>query len=447
VKFIPNTDADRAVMLESLGLGSVDELFAAIPEEVRFRGELDLPSAASEYQVARHMRELAGRNATAEEYISFLGGGAYDHFLPAAVDHILSRGEFYTAYTPYQPEVSQGTLQAIFEYQSMICLLTGMEVANASMYDGGSAVAEAAMMAGDITRLTRVVVSSAVNPAYRGVLRTYLDSLDWEVTEVPCRAGVTDGESLTSAVGDDVSCVIVQHPNFFGSLEPMEELARAARKGKKTLLVVVVDPLSLGVLKPPSAYGADIVVGEGQPLGNSLSFGGPYLGFFASRMQHVRKMPGRIIGRTQDVDGRRGFVMTLQTREQHIRRERATSNICSNEALNALAATVYMSLLGKQGVREVGLLSLQKAHYAAEKIAGLQRFHQAFDAPFFKEFVVRCDIPAQEVLDAMLEHRILAGLDLGRHYRELRDHILITVTEKRTKEEIDYFTARLEGLV
>ncbi len=431
-------------MLDALGVESIDDLFTAIPEEVRFRGKMDLPSAMSELDLVRHMKTLAGRNISTEDAVCFLGAGAYDHFLPAVVDHMLSREEFYTAYTPYQPEVSQGTLQVIFEFQTLVTQLTGMDVANASMYDGATAVMEATLMAGRIVRKgDRVVVSESVHPRYRQVLATYLDTLDWEMVEVPTTEGVTDLAALREAMDDKTLAVIAQSPNFFGMLEPVDEIAEISGKAQ---FVVACDPISLGVLRPPADYGADIAVGEGQPLGNPLSFGGPYLGFFAAGQKHIRRMPGRLIGRTEDVDGTRGFVMTLQTREQHIRRDRATSNICTNEALNALAAVVYLSTMGKQGLREAAEQSLQKAHYAARTIDGLKGYSLKFDQPFFKEFVVECDRPAGEIVSALARDGFLAGLDLGRFYPGMENALLVAVTEKRTKNEIDEFAARLEGL-
>ncbi len=447
MKYIPNTDEDRRAMLESLGVESIDDLFASIPEEVRFRGDIDIPEGMSEMELAKHIEGLAGKNLTTEEYCCFMGAGAYDHFLPAAVDHMVSREEFYTAYTPYQPEVSQGTLQVIFEFQTMISELTGMDVANASMYDGGTAMMEAALMAGRLTRRgERIVVSSSVHPQYREILKTYLHGREWDLVEVPVSDGVTDMDALTEAVNDDTIAVLMQNPNFFGLLEPVEEFQQLTGEFRNAHLVVACDPISLGVIRPPATYGADIVVGEGQPLGNPLSFGGPYLGFFAAGSRAVRRMPARIIGQTEDVDGRRGFVMTMQTREQHIRRERATSNICTNEGLNALAATVYLSLMGRQGLREVAEQSLQKAHYAAQRIDELPGYRLKYDRPFFKEFVVECDRPAAEVVSSLLEHKILAGFDLGRMVDGMDNSLLVAVTEKRTKEEIDELVARLEGL-
>ncbi len=444
MNYLPNTDADRKQMLAAIGVESVDDLFACIPKDVRFDRALDVPEPMAELSLLRHMQRLANCNINTEQMVSFLGGGIYDHYLPSAVDHIISRGEFFTAYTPYQPEVSQGTLQAVFEYQTMVAELTGMDAANASMYDGATALAEAAMMARRVGRKgKRVVMSTSIHPEYRQVVHTYLHGQGWEIVEVPTREGITDVEALEEVVNEDTFAVLMQNPNFFGLLEPVTAFETLVSTFKTAQLVVACDPISLGVLRPPSTYGANIVVGEGQPLGNPMSFGGPHLGFFAADKRHMRSMPGRIIGQTQDVEGRRGFVMTLQTREQHIRRERATSNICSNEALNALAATVYLSLMGKQGFQEVAQQTTQKAHYAAKAIAELPGFELAFDQPFFKEFVIKGPGPANKLIEKLLDDEILAGVDLGRFDDTMSDCLLVAVTEKRTKEEIDYFVERL----
>ncbi len=446
MRYLPNTDADRKLMLESIGVESVDDLFTPIPEKVRLDRSLDLPAGLSEMELVRHMRALAGENLCTDACVSFLGAGVYDHYLPAAVDHMLTRGEFYTAYTPYQPEVSQGTLQAIFEFQTLVTQLTGMDVANASMYDGSTAMAEAALMAGRVKRKgERVLISEAVHPEYRTVVNTYIHTVGWEMTTIPAVDGATDVAALKDAMDDDVVAVLVQNPNFFGVVEAMDELRELSEDMGKAQLVVACDPISLALLKPPADYGADIVVGEGQPLGNPMSYGGPYLGFFASTQKNIRAMPGRIIGQTTDVEGTRGYVMTLQTREQHIRRERATSNICSNQALNALAATVYLSLMGEEGLREVAEHSTQKAHYAARAIAELDGYELCFDRPFFKEFVVRCPRPAGEIVAQVLDEGILAGVDLGRFSKDMEDCLLVAVTEKRTKDEIDRLVAALEG--
>lgn len=443
-RYLPNTDADRSQMLEALGLSSVEELFADIPSRVRFQGKLDLPPRMSELELVRHMDELAGRNGDASKYACFRGAGAYDHFIPSVVRHITGRAELYTAYTPYQPEVSQAVLQTIYEFQTMICELTGMEVANASMYDAATAVAEAAIISSySLPGRRKVVVSSALHPEYRATLRTYARGPGLEVVEVPTEGGVTPASALARAVDAGTACVIAQQPNFFGCLEEMEALGEVAHAAGAHF-AACVDPISLGILKPPGEYGADFAVGEGQSLGVPLGFGGPHLGFFAATGKLMRRMPGRIAGVTVDADGERGFVLTLQTREQHIRREKATSNICSNQALCALAATVYLSLMGKQGLREVAEQCVKKTRYAQEELekAGYPR---AFPAPFFREFAVRSPYPVERVNAALLKDKIVGGAELGRWYPELQDSLLIAVTEKRTRQEIDALVAGMGG--
>lgn len=436
MSYIPNTDADRARMLEALGLTSMEDLFADIPQEVRFPA-LDLPAPLSEMEVVRLLGELAERNADLDHYACFLGAGAYRHFVPAVVDHVLRRGEFYTCYTPYQPEVSQGTLTAIYEYQTMVCQLTGMEVANASMYDGASALAEAALMAARVTRRDKVVLSAAIHPEYRQVVWTYSQGMELGIRDsgFGVRDGRTDLEELESAVDEETACVIVQYPNFFGVIEDLAALGEIAHE-RGALFVVCADPIALGLLKPPGDYGADIVVGEGQTLGSPPSFGGPYLGLFATRMKYVRQMPGRVIGQTTDTQGRRGFVLTLQAREQHIRREKATSNICTNEALMALAATVYLAAMGKGGLRRAAELCYHKAHYAASRIAELPSY-RVLNEEFFKEFMVQMPLPPAQVNARLLELGIIGGYDLGRAYPELAGSMLLCVTEMNTREEID----------
>ncbi|WP_324669035.1 aminomethyl-transferring glycine dehydrogenase subunit GcvPA [Geochorda subterranea] len=444
--FVPLTPAEREAMLARIGVKSVDELFADIPPQARLDRPLDLPPAMSEAELIAHMRTLAARNADLDRYVCFLGGGAYDHLIPSVVRHILGRSEFYTAYTPYQAEVSQGVLQTIFEYQTLVCQLTGLDVANASMYDGASAAAEAALMATAHTGRRRVVVSAAVHPEYRQVMATYLANQDVALDTVPWRMGVTHLDALQQAVDDRTAAVVMQNPNFFGAIEEMDAAAAIAHR-HGALLVAVVDPISLGILAPPGEYGADIAVGEGQALGNAISFGGPYLGFFAARRELIRRMPGRIVGISRDVEGRRGFVLTLQTREQHIRRERATSNICTNQALNALAATVYLAMLGRQGIRRVGELCVQKSHYAFERLTKVPGIRPAWDAPFFKEFVVEMDGAVPEVLTRLWqEYGIIGGLPLGRFYDNLDRAVLWCVTEARTRDEIDRLVAALHQL-
>lgn len=439
--YIPHSDGDRGTMLAAIGIRSIEELFEDVPERVRFP-ELNLPAALSEIDVRWELETLAGANLTTAECPCFLGAGAYHHFVPSVVDAVLSRGEFYTAYTPYQPEISQGTLQAIFEYQTMICTLTGMEVSNASHYDGATATAEAVITAINVHRLKRrkVVLSPFVHPEYRAVVRTYTQGMDLTI--------VGDENSgaarLTGLLDEETACLIVQYPDFLGRIEDLGALGAAAHAAG-ALLVVVADPIALGLLKPPGELGADIVVGEGQGLGAGLNFGGPYLGFFAARQKYARKIAGRIVGQTVDAAGERGFVLTLSTREQHIRRERATSNICSNQGLVLLAAAVYMTALGKCGMRQVAELCYHKSHYAQRRIGEIDGFTVVDDEPFFKEFTVRCPRPVAEINRYLLEEwDIVGGYDLGRDYPHLQDHMLLCVTEMNSREEIDALVEALE---
>ncbi len=420
--YIPNTDADRRQMLGVIGAQSVDELFSDIPPGFRI-DSLDLPPALSELDLAREMADLAHKNVAAGNgTTSFLGGGAYRHFIPSTVAHVIGRSEYYTAYTPYQPEISQGTLQTMFELQSMTCELTGMDVANAGMYDGASALAEACLMACRITGRNRIAVHSSVNPSWLEVVRTYAFG-----PEIP--VDVVDGQPLST----EHACLAVQQPSFLGTLEDVWSLRETAR-GTGALYVVAVDPISLGILTPPGDYGADIVVAEGQSLGWPVNFGGPWLGMFACRSEHVRQMPGRIVGRTTDMDGRTGYVLTLQTREQHIRRERATSNICTSQQLIGLAATVYLATVGKQGLREIAEACYHKAHYAAEIIGALPGYSVDFGRPFFKEFVVKCPRPVSEINRRLLDRDIIGGLDVSD---QVEDGMLVCVTEMNTREEIE----------
>ncbi|UCE19977.1 MAG: aminomethyl-transferring glycine dehydrogenase subunit GcvPA [Gemmatimonadota bacterium] len=442
MSFVPNTAEIRRHMLESTDVSSFDELIACIPDEVLLTSALDLPEGISELQVSRLLSQLAERNRDLDHTISFLGGGVYDHALPRAVHHMIRRSEFYTAYTPYQAEVSQGTLQAIYEYQSVMCQLTDMDVSNASLYDGASALAEAALLAHYATRRNEMVVSHTLNPFYASVLETYGRNLGFVIRKIDYGDGVTDIEKLQKALSDETACCLIQHPNFFGYLEPMDEIERHVHR-VGALFVSAVDPISLGLLKPPGTYGADICVGEGQALGNPLSFGGPSFGFLTTTKNLIRRIPGRIVGTTADGKGQRGFVMTLQTREQHIRREKATSNICTNEALNALAGVVYLSLLGKEGLRKVAELSLQKSHYTLEKLEELGGFGRRFTSPFFKEFVVKTPKPPGEIVNTLAEQGIFAGIDLDRFKIGLDDCLSIAVTEKRTVEDIDTLLSRL----
>ncbi len=444
--FFPNTEEEQREMLRAIGVESFEELLETVPDAVRFREDLKLPDPASELEAFQLLRKLSRKNKSVNDYACFLGGGAYDHYIPAVVDHILLRPEFYTAYTPYQPEVSQGTLQAIFEYQSLICNLTEMDVTNASMYDGASALAEAALMAQHIKNRPEIVVSKGVNPFYRQVIHTYLHGQNIVIREADLEmSGGTDPEKLKQAVSDATAAVLVQHPNFLGVLEEVEKI-EALTHANGALFVTSTDPISLGLLKPPGAYNADIATGDGQVLGNALAFGGPYLGLFSVKKEFIRKMPGRLIGKTVDLDGKPGYVMTLQTREQHIRREKATSNICSNHSLNALAATVYLSLLGKQGIREVANQCLQKSHYLAEKITEIPGFQLRFDRPFFKEFVLHTPVPPSEIISALTDRGILPGIDLSPFDYGLESDLLVAVTEKRSKHEMDEFVAALRKL-
>jgi len=445
MRYVLNTGAERDEMLARIGAGGIEDLLRDIPPGVRLKRPMDLPPPMSEPELARHLREMSAANRSLEEYACFLGAGAYDHYVPQIVDQLLLRSEFYTSYTPYQPEISQGTLQAIFEYQSLICSLTGMEAANASLYDGASALAEAALMACEETGRRRLVLSGAVHPEYRDTVRTYLRHRGIEMAECPDAGGVTCPGALAGLVDGSTAAVIIQQPNFFGCLEKAPEIGEVARRAG-ALFVVCADPISLGILDAPGEYGADIVVGEGQGLGNHVSFGGPYLGFLACRQKMIRRMPGRLVGQTVDKSGRRGFVLTIQAREQHIRREKATSNICSNEALCALAATVYMTCLGRAGLRRVAELCLQKAHYAHGLITSLPGVSPSFEAPFFKEFAVRLDEDPAEVNCRLLKDKIIGGLNLGRFYPGYSGHMLLCCTELRTREEIERLAAGIGGV-
>ncbi|WP_165245914.1 aminomethyl-transferring glycine dehydrogenase subunit GcvPA [Paludisphaera soli] len=435
--YIANTPDDVRVMLGAIGLDSLDQLFDMIPPEYRLDRDLRIPPALTEFDLTRRVGALLARNEGADRRVCFLGAGSYDHFIPAVVDSLASRGEFYTAYTPYQAEASQGTLQATFEYQTLMTQLTGMDVSNASLYDGGSAVTEAVLMAlATNRRAGRVVVAGTVHPEYRKILETYLTHLDSEVVTVPPQNGGVDPSAFAAAITPDTAAVVIQHPNFFGRLEDVAALVDAAHAHGATA-IVSVDPISLGVLRRPDAYGADVVVAEGQGLGNPMSFGGPYLGILACRQDYLRKLPGRIVGQTADRNGKRSWVLTLQTREQHIRREKATSNICTNQGLLALRSSIYLAAMGPRGLREAAELSTRKAHYAAEALAKVDGLSLAFPGPFFKEFAIRCDKDPRAVLEKVGAAGFHGGVGLGRWYPELADHILVAVTEKRTKDEID----------
>jgi glycine dehydrogenase subunit 1 len=444
VSFVSHTPDDVRAMLETIGIRSGDpgELFDSIPAELRARS-FALPPGRSELEVEKSLRNLARRNVT--DLVSFLGGGFYDHFIPAAVDALVSRSEFYTSYTPYQPEASQGTLQAIYEFQSCICRLTGMEVSNASLYDGGTALYEAAMMAARITGRDKIIMDGGVSPIYRKMLVSYTGNLNIELVETPVSHGRANRDAIVRALDDRTAAVILQNPNFFGVVDNHSDISEAAHN-KGALVVESVYPISLGLLATPREMGADITTGEGQSLGIPLSFGGPYLGFMATLKEHVRKMPGRIAGATVDGQGRRGFVLTLQAREQHIRREKATSNICTNHALCALRALIFMCLYGKEGLRDVAQLCLDKTAYARAKLAEV-RGVEVTGEPTFNEFTVRLPRDPSEVVGKLIDRGIAAGFPLGRYYPDLKDYLLVAVTEKRTKQEIGTLAEALEDVL
>ncbi len=452
MSYVPHTESETKAMLAAIGVESLTDLFTSIPESLRLSRPLDIPARRTEAEVLRELGELAARNRDVGERPSFLGAGCYRRFIPAAVDYLASRGEFNTAYTPYQPEVSQGTLQAIFEYQSMICRLTAMEISNASMYEGATALAEAVLMSYALKRKgRRVLVSEALHPDYRGVLETYLRSHPIELETIPLDSGKTSPSELARQLDGDILAVVVQNPNFFGTIEPTEEIAAAlGAKGSnaRPIFIAVVDPISLALLKPPGAYGADIAVGEGQQLGNYPSYGGPSFGFFATRQSHVRKVPGRIVGETKDRSGKRGYVLTFQTREQHIRREKATSNICTNQGLCCLRGAMYLAIMGAAGLREVASSSTRKAHYALERLCRIGGVSQTFaGAPFLNEFALRLPIPAEAAYAGLAEHHIGGGLPLSRYFPEKTHDMLIALTELNTVAEIEQLAVGLEKTI
>jgi glycine dehydrogenase subunit 1 len=444
VKFTQLTEADVRHMLGAIGAGSVDDLLKPVPQELRLKEPLKIPGPLSELELVRQVKALAARNVSTEQQACFAGGGAYDHFIPAVVDALASQPAFVTAYTPYQAEASQGALQALYEYQTLMCELLGMDVSNASTYELASTVAEAALMARSITGKGRIVVSRLINPDCMAVLKTYLKSQPIEIAVAGMSNGQTDLDDLRRLITGDTAAVIVQSPNYLGGVERLDKIGEIAR-GNEALFVVAADPISCGLLKKPGDFGADIVVAEGQPLGIPLGLGGPYLGILTCKQELLRKIPGRLVGMTTDRLGRRGFCLTLQTREQHIRRERATSNICTNQGVVAIRAAIYLAAVGRQGIRKVASLCLDKAHYAANRIASVSGFDLRFDAPFFKEFVVRSSKPLDRVFAACREKGILIGPGLGKDLPELADCFLVAVTEKRSKEEIDRLVDALEG--
>jgi glycine dehydrogenase subunit 1 len=442
LSYVLNTPDDQQAMLAAIGAASLAELFHAIPEKLRLTRPLSVPPALTEIELQQHAEELAGRNQSADRAVCFLGGGSYDHFIPAVVDVVASRSEYYTAYTPYQAEASQGSLQAFFEYQTLICQLTGLDVANASLYEGGSAVAESVLMAMSIhPKRGKVLIAESVHPEYRQTLATYAANLPLEVVTLPTPKGFLDPDDLKKALDDQTLCVIVQHPNFFGCLEEPDAIGKLCKE-RGALYVVSFDPISLGLLRRPGQYGADIAVAEGQCLGNPMVFGGPYLGIMACRDEFVRKIPGRLVGQTTDRSGKRCWVLTLQTREQHIRREKATSNICTNQGLFALRAAAYLAALGPQGLRETAELCLHKAHYLSGELKKVGAA-PTFDRPFFKEFTVKLPGKVPAVVERMLQAGYHAGLPLGRWYPGQAPGLTIAVTEKRTRRELDGYVSAL----
>lgn len=444
--YISNTPAERNIMLKEIGIEAVEDLFKMIPEEVKAEDQLNIESGISELELMRKAQLTAEKNKSIDQQISFLGAGAYDHYIPGIIDALISRSEFYTAYTPYQAELSQGTLEAIYEYQSMICDLTGMGIANASMLDGASAAAEAVTMGARISRRSKVLLPDTINPAYREVIKTYGAGPELEFIDLKSEKEVIDPAFIEKEIDDNTGVIVLQYPNFYGSIEKMEEISKITKENKKIIFVVIANPILLGLLKPPAEFGADIVVGEAQALGNGLNYGGPNLGFMACRddRKMLRQLPGRIVGKTKDVEGKEGFVLTLQTREQHIRREKATSNICTNEALNALMATIYLSTMGKNGLREIGEQCYHKAHYLAEKIDKIKGYEITNKNNFINEFILKVkNKKSSEVLEKMLQDEILLGYDLQKNDQ---DGILVCVTEKRTKTELDKVIEKLEVL-
>lgn len=448
MRFVPHTEQEKKEMLEAIGVKEMRELFADIPAEIQEKADLgDIGEGLSEHEVRKRLAELASKNVTCDDNISFLGAGTYDHHIPAFVDQLLLRSEFYTAYTPYQPEVSQGTLISIFEYQTLICELTGMELSNASVYDGATATAEAVLGCVRQTRRKKVVISDAVHPEYTATVNTYISGYDISIEKAPTEDGTTSFESASQIVDDKTAAIVIQYPNFFGNIEDLKKFADLAHENKALLIAVVADPVSLGVLKSPGELGADFVAGEGQSFGNNMYFGGPHLGFLATLHKYLRSLPGRIVGRTKDVDDKEGYVLTLQAREQHIRREKAGSNICTNQALCALGATMSLCAFGKQGLKEMACNSMQKAHYAKEKLSQISGVDPAFDKPFFKEFVLKLPKDADEVIGKLKDQGIFAGVPLNRFYEGQEDKLIVCVTELRTKEEIDTLAQKLEEVL
>ena len=447
INYTPNTESDIKLMLKEIGVNSIEDLLADIPEELLCK-KINIPAGISEMELKHSLKSLSDKNASLNKYASYLGAGTYEHFIPCIVDHLSSRGEFYTCYTPYQPEVSQGTLQGIYEFQSMMCELLAMDVANASMYDGASALAEAAMLAIRYKQKKNVLISKTVHPEYREVISTYLQELDVKLIEVEMEDGITSISNLDAMIDNNTACVLIQTPNFFGCLEETEELAGLTHKNE-ALFVACVNPMSLGIIKPPGEYGADIAVGDIQALGNYINYGGPHAGFFAVNKEFIRKMPGRLAGATVDTKGRRAFTLTLQTREQHIRRAKATSNICTNQQLLALRTCIYLSTLGKEGMIDVGSLNIHKSHYAMARLCEIDGIEPLFDKPFFNEFAIKlsgnCKI--QDINNGLFEAGIIGGLDLSRFYPDIDNAMLLCVTETKTKEDIDNLASAVSNII
>lgn len=439
--YIPHTEEDIKEMMEVIGINDINELYKDVPK--LFEGELNIPESKSEIEVKRELKELAGRNINLDEYAMFRGAGIYKHYVPSAVYQLATKRNFLTAYTPYQAEVSQGTLQALYEFQTAICELTGMEVANSSMYDGGTAVAEAILMASRVNKKHKSLVAKSIHPEYIEVSRTYTESqgLEIELINYDEKTGRIDLEDLKSKIDENTSSVVISYPNFFGVIENIKQIKEVLPE--KVLLIVNAYPIALGLLEAPGKLGADIVVGEGQSLGNYMSFGGPTFGFFASKQKYIRQMPGRIIGETVDAEGKRGFVMVLQTREQHIRRAKATSNICSNHALMAVIASVYLSIIGREGLKEIAYQSYQKAHYLAKKLVETEKFEPVFEGEFFNEFVIKPKFDLDKFNDILLEEKFVGPLNLGRFFDDMKNYGLFCVTELNTKEEIDYLVSKV----
>ncbi len=447
MRYIPHTESDIREMLSSIGIDKVDELFQSIPESLRLERPLNLPSALPEANLVQTLKRMENRNLNSDEYSILLGAGAYRHFTPSIVNHLILRGEFSTCYTPYQPEVSQGTLQAIFEFQSLVSLLMGMDIANASLYDGSTALAEAILMAERVTGGDHYLIANSVHPEYREVVKTYTRGTVIQSKEISFgENGQTDLQAIKNQITDQTMAVVLQSPNFFGVIEEYQELGEFLKNTKTLLIVVVAETTSLGILKPPGERGADIAVGEGQALGLPVSYGGPYVGLFACGEKFFRQVPGRIVGQTLDRNGNRAYALTLATREQHIRREKATSNICTNQGLCALAVTIYLTLMGKQGMRELAIQNLKHADYLKNRLAKIPQFKIKFSGDTYNEFVLECPVSAKQIQDKLLQEKIVAGLPLGDFFPDLENCLLVCATELTSQDEMDRFLDRLAAL-